>query len=119
MFPARRGRSSTQRHGCGDCDLDRAGVGYGNAYPGWNRPKESESAFASAAGRSQNCTGLLALRPRLTTGLPLSASPLVERRKNANQRVQFTQGPNVSSHLLATSPCTILAGMSVRDQLLD
>ena len=67
----------------------------------------------------KNCTGLLALRPRLTTGLPLSASPLVERRKNANQGVQFTQGPNVSSHLLTTRSCTILARMSVRDQLLD
>jgi AcrR family transcriptional regulator len=67
----------------------------------------------------KNCTGLLALRPRLTTGLPLSASPLVERRKNANQGVQFTQGPNVSSHLLTISFCIILAAMSVRDQLLD
>jgi AcrR family transcriptional regulator len=67
----------------------------------------------------KNCTGLLALRPRLATGLPLSASPLVERRKNANQGVQFTQGPNASSHLLTTGSCTILASMSVRDQLLD
>jgi len=35
---------STQRHGCGDCELGQAGVGYENAYPGWNRPKESGSA---------------------------------------------------------------------------
>ena len=59
------------------------------------------------------------MRPRLTTGLPLSAVALVERRKNANQGVQSAQGPNVSSHLLANRVCTILAPMSVREQLLD
>src|SRR5919109_1298655 len=94
---ADRQRSATGRR---LLDLARAGVGNENAYPGWNRPKESGSARASATGRSLTA-GLLALRPRLTTGLPLSASPSVERRKNANQGVQFPQGPNVSSHLLA------------------
>jgi AcrR family transcriptional regulator len=62
---------------------------------------------------------LLALRPRLTTGLPLSASPHSERRKKGNQWVQSAQAGYVSIHLLTTETCTILGNMSVRDQLLD
>ena len=58
----------------GDCDLDGAGVGYENAYPGWNRPK-GRACGSGFGGRtiSRLRSRLLALRPRLATGLPLSA----------------------------------------------
>src|SRR5918999_5517724 len=85
----------------GDCDLDRAGVGNENAYPGWNRPK------GRAGGSSFGNRTI----PKLALGIPGFASPPYdgfafidiapeERRKDANQGVQFAQAPDVSSHLL-------------------
>src|SRR3954471_10498831 len=46
--------------------------------------RRAEVLVASAAGRSLGA-GLLALRPRLTTGLPLSTAAPVGRRRHANQ----------------------------------